>query len=189
MSGVMPSGQKAFSNINTVAGQPSTSQISLSSTAAQYLGKVPSTTWVRLSDMSQRGLIIGYKITSPLDAASPISIQSPFGSSVQSPWLDLTTAFGPGTWDQVPNGAVFYVSSRMNATWATFNITPTYAFTKGTYANPQTGGTNGGNKNNYMITEYDAVNNRVRVYKYYGGPNNTDNENGIVYLDEVKLVG
>ena len=192
MSGVMPAGQKAFSNINTVAGQPSTNQINLGSTAAQYLGNVPSTTWVRMSDMSGRGLRIGYKITSPLNAASPIGILSPYGSSVTSPWVDLntcspaTSSFGT-TWSNFPNGTNFFIFARMDATWATINPTPTHTFVKGSSAAFQTGGT-GGNKNNYMVTEYDATNNRVRVYKYYGGPNNTDNENGIVYMDGIHLV-
>lgn len=189
MSGVMPTGQKALSDINTVAGQPSTNQINLGSTAAQYLGNVPGLTWVRMSDMSSRGLIIGEIIPDGSTANSPISIQSPFGSNVVSPWLDLSTAFGPGTWDNVPAGSTFYLSSRVVAGWANTSFsdtTPTYSITKGVNFSALTGGT-GGDKNYYMVTEYDAPNNRARVQGYYTG-SSTNNPNGTVYIDRASLV-
>ena len=194
MSGVMPAGQKSFSNINTVAGQPSTNQVNLGSTAAQYLGKVPTTTWVRMSDMSNRGLIIGQVMTTGSTANSPIGIQSPFGESVTSGYLDLNTAFGSGTWANVPNGSTFYAQARVVATWATANppTTPadntnrTHAFTKGVSASPQHGGS-GSDKNWYIVCEYDAPNNRIRVYGYYSG-DSTSFKNGQVWLDRVALV-
>lgn len=188
MSGVMPAGQKAFSNINTVAGFPATNQINLGSLAAQYLGKVPGLTWVRMSDMSGRGLIIGEVLPDGSTANSPINIQSPTGSSVVSPWLDLNTAFGSGTWANVPNGNGFLVSSRVVATWANSSFsdtTPTYIFQKGVSGSAQTGGDTG-DKDYYMITEYDALNNRVRVQGYYSG-SSTSFPNGTVYIDRVSL--
>ena len=195
----MPAGQKAFSNINTVAGQPSTNQVNLGSTAAQYLGKVPNVNWVRMSDMSNRGLIIGQILPDLSNANSPINIQSPFGSGVVSPWLQLNIdpSLG-GSWGNMPIGAVFYVSSRVRAGWAPpydpvlnpggSDITPTYSFTKATSGVTayQTGGT-GGNKNYYMITEYDAETQSVRVQGYYSG-SSTNDPNGTVYIDRVALV-